>query len=94
MDGFDEQIDQVIGQRPAAQMHERSKPSEPGRLRVPAELIGGLCGDAPVAFPGPACRVVPVVIIELRAKLLSYTRDSPLIDFCWLLGKPSVCPAK
>jgi hypothetical protein len=33
-----------------------------------------------VAFPGPACRVVPVVIIALRAKLSSYSRDSLLID--------------
>jgi hypothetical protein len=34
------------------------------------------------------------VIIELRAKLSSYLLDSPLIDFCWLLGKPSMCPVK
>ena len=47
VDGFDEQIDQVIGQRPAVQMHEGRKPGEPGRLRMPAELVGGLGGDAP-----------------------------------------------
>ena len=47
VDGFDEQIDQVIGQRPAAPMHEGRKPGEPGRLRMPAELVGGLGGDAP-----------------------------------------------
>lgn len=47
MDSFDEQIDQVIGQRSAAQMDERRKPTEPGRLWVPGEFVGGLCGDAP-----------------------------------------------
>lgn len=31
--GFDEKVDQVIGQRPAAQMNEGRKPCEPGRLR-------------------------------------------------------------
>jgi len=47
VDGFNKQIDQAIGQRPAAQMHEDRKPGELGRLRMPAELVGGLSGDTP-----------------------------------------------
>jgi hypothetical protein len=31
VDGFDEQINQVIGQRSAAQMHEGREPGKPGR---------------------------------------------------------------
>ena len=47
MDGLDEQIDQVIGQCPAAQMHESRKPGEPGRLRMAAQFVGGLGRDTP-----------------------------------------------
>jgi hypothetical protein len=45
VDGLDEKVDQVIGQRPAAQMDEGRKPCEPGRLRMPAQLIRGLGRD-------------------------------------------------
>lgn len=47
VDGFDEQVYQIIGQCPAAQMHEGCKPSEPGWLRMPAELIGSFGRDTP-----------------------------------------------
>jgi hypothetical protein len=47
-----------------------------------------------VALPSSACGIAPVVIIEFRAKLSSYSRDSLLIDFYWLLGKPSIRPVK
>lgn len=47
VDGFDEQVYQIIGQCPAAQMHEGCKPSEPGWLRMPAELVGGFGRDPP-----------------------------------------------
>ena len=47
VNGFDKQIDQVIGQRPATPMHEGRKPGEPGSLRMPAEFVGGFGGDAP-----------------------------------------------
>jgi hypothetical protein len=40
VDGLDEKVDQVIGQRPAAQMDEGRKPCEPGRLRMPAQDRG------------------------------------------------------
>jgi hypothetical protein len=53
------------------------------------------CSDlGPMTLPGPACRVVPIAIIELRAKLPSHSRHSPIIDFCWLLGKSSIRPVK
>ena len=45
VDGFDEQIDEVIGQCPAAQMHEGREPGKPGRLRMPAEFVRGLGRD-------------------------------------------------
>jgi hypothetical protein len=47
VNGFDEQIDQVIGQRPTAQMHEDRKPGEPGRLRMATEFVRGLGGNTP-----------------------------------------------
>ena len=51
VDGLDKKIDQVIGQRPAAQMHEGRKPGEPGRLRMAAEFVGGLGRDTtPIPF--------------------------------------------
>jgi hypothetical protein len=43
MDGLDEQIDQIIGQYPAAQMDVDREPGKPGRLRMAAQLIGGFC---------------------------------------------------
>ncbi len=63
-----------------------------GDSRRPVAKPGADLGA--VAFPGPACRVVPVGIIELRAKLSSHSRDSLPIDLCWLFGKPSACPVK
>jgi hypothetical protein len=63
-----------------------------GDGRLPEAKQGSNLGA--MAFPGPACRVVPGVIIELRAKLSSYLLDNPLIDVCRLLGEPSVCPVK
>ena len=51
MNGLDQNIDEVIRQRPAAQMHEGREPSEPCRLRMPAELIRGLaCNPPPIAL--------------------------------------------
>ena len=40
MNGLDQNIDEVIRQRQAAHMHEGREPSEPCRLRMPAEPVG------------------------------------------------------
>jgi hypothetical protein len=48
MNGLDQNIDEVIRQSPAAQMHEGGEPSEPCRLRMPAELVGSLHRDTPL----------------------------------------------
>jgi len=53
------------------------------------------CPDlGPMTLPGPACRVVPIAIIEFRTKLSSHSRHSSIIDFYWLLGKPPIRPVK
>jgi hypothetical protein len=63
-----------------------------GDCRLPKAEPGSDLG--PVAFPGPACRVVPVVIVGLHAKLASYSHDGRLANFYWLPGKPSVGSVK
>lgn len=47
-----------------------------------------------MTLPRPTCRIVAVVIVKLRAKLLSYLRHSPVIDFCRVLGKPTMPSVK
>ena len=59
MNGFDQKIDQIVRQRPSAQMHESCEPREPGGFRTAAELIGRLDCDAPpiaLEFIGEALR--------------------------------------
>ena len=45
MDGLDQQVDQPIGERPAAQMRECRKGRQPKWLGMPAQLVWGLDGN-------------------------------------------------
>jgi hypothetical protein len=46
VDGFDQQIDQIVRQSLAAPAREGRQPGQAGRLRMPTQLIGGFDGDA------------------------------------------------
>ncbi len=65
VDGLDQQINEVVGQRAYAQMHERGESGQPGGIRVPAQLIGGFHGDAATAALQVARRRV---IKQIRGK--------------------------
>lgn len=47
VNGLDQKIGQIVRQRPAVQMTESGEPCEPGRLRMAAQLVGGLGSDTP-----------------------------------------------
>jgi hypothetical protein len=58
MDGFDQQIDQAIGERTAAQVCEGGKGGQPQRLGMPAQLVWRLDRD-PLAKTLNLMRAVP-----------------------------------
>jgi hypothetical protein len=93
VDGFDEQINQVIGQRPAAQMHEGREPGEPGRLRMPAELVGGLDGDTPpipIELMGKHAVEQPRRQLDLanQIQLGQLVLDARQPRFAWIAAQP------
>ena len=47
VNGLGQEVDQVVGQLAAAEVHEGREPGEPRRFGVSAQLIGGLDRDAP-----------------------------------------------